>query len=421
MTWRTAVSDLPARAAPRPHGEPAARLAVLRDFPEEGWPSMDLFAEMLLAEARSRPAGDVRVESYCPPFRRRFSRLPWPGLRRTAFNADRLLNRLWDYPRRLHRLAAGFDLFHVCDHSYAQLVHALPAGRVGVYCHDLDTFRCLLEPAREPRPCWFRAAARHVLRGLQKAALVFYSTGCVREAIERHGLIDPNHLVHAPPGVSPEFTTRPDGLDEAVPFPAPGGRPFLLHVGSCIPRKRIDVLLSVFGRVRERFRNLVLVQIGGQWTGTQQEQIARLGVGGTVVQARGLSRQNLAALYRAAAVVVQPSEAEGFGLPLAEAFACGAAVVASDLPVLREVGGPATVYCPAADVEGWAEAVSKLIARPESAPPRAARLARGRRYSWPAQRRRHPRRVPAAPIGRRPRRASVARRMKIQANSVSVS
>ena len=192
----------------------------------------------------------MRVEVLCPPFRKRFSRIPWLGRRRAAFNADRLLNRLWDYPRRLRNRAAEFDLFHVCDHSYAQLVHALPAERTGVYCHDLDAFRCLLEPARERRPRWFCAAARHVLRGLQKAALVFYSTGWVRERIDAHGLIDPGRLVHAPPGVSPEFTACPEELDQAAPFPAPEGRPFLLHVGSCIPRKRIDVLLSVFARMR---------------------------------------------------------------------------------------------------------------------------------------------------------------------------
>ena len=149
----------PTLALPHPRGRVRApiRLAVLRDYPEEGWPSMDLFAEMLVAEARRRPEGSVWTESYVPPFRRRFSCIPWLGRRRAAFNADRLLNRLWDYPSRLGNRAAEFDLFHVCDHSYAQLVHALPAGRTGVYCHDLDAFRCLLGPDSEQRPRWFRA------------------------------------------------------------------------------------------------------------------------------------------------------------------------------------------------------------------------------------------------------------------------
>jgi glycosyltransferase involved in cell wall biosynthesis len=347
---------------------------------------MDLAAEMLLREAQAACAGRVRAVRVCPPFRRRFGRLPWLGRRAAAFNADRLLNRTWDYPRYLRRRVAEFDLFHVCDHSYAQLVHALPAERTGVHCHDLDAFRCLIEPRRDLRPRWFRAVARRILRGLQKAAVVFCTTETIRDQIAAHGLFDPARLVHAPNGVAPEFTADPVGAggEALADLPIPAGRPFLLHVGSCIPRKRIDVLLEVFARVSGRRPDLALVQVGGSWTAPQQRQVARLGVGSAVVQVRGLSRGRLAALYRAAAVVLQPSEAEGFGLPVVEALACGAAVVASDLPVLREVGGSAADYCPVADVAAWAEAVDRLLAEPDSAPPRAARLAQARRYSWTA-------------------------------------
>jgi len=40
-----------------------------------------------------------------------------------------------------------FDLFHLVDHSYSQLIHDLPPGKAVITCHDLDTFRCVLEPA----------------------------------------------------------------------------------------------------------------------------------------------------------------------------------------------------------------------------------------------------------------------------------
>ncbi len=90
---------------------------------------------------------------------------------------DRLINRQWDYPRFAKReLSKKYDAFHVVDHSYASIVHKLPSNRTGVYCHDLDAFRCLLEAERERRPFWFRAMSRRILNGMQKAALVFHNS-----------------------------------------------------------------------------------------------------------------------------------------------------------------------------------------------------------------------------------------------------
>jgi glycosyltransferase involved in cell wall biosynthesis len=142
------------------------------------------------------------------------------------------------------------------------------------------------------------------------------------------------------------------------------------------------VLLDVVAAVRAHHPELHLVQIGGEWTDEQRRQIERLGIEGAVTQLRGLTRETLASLYRLASVVLQPSEAEGFGLPVVEALACGAEVVASDIPVLREVGGPAVVYCPVADVGQWAETVDQLLREPGSAPSHGVRLTQSGKYSW---------------------------------------
>jgi glycosyltransferase involved in cell wall biosynthesis len=347
---------------------------------------MDLCAEMLLDHLGAASDDRIQPERICPPFRRRFTRLPIFGRRRTAFNADRLLNRHFDYPAYLSRRLrnAGFDAFHVVDHSYAQLVHALPADRTGVYLHDLDAFRSLLEPDREPRPRWFRLMMRRVLTGLQKASVVFYSTEAVRAQVERHGLLDPARLVHAPYGVCEEFTAEEPGPPPKLAAGIADG-PFLLHVGSCNPRKRIDVLLDSFAAARARRPELRLVKVGGEWSDDHRARIERLGVSPALQHLQGIDRLTLAALYRRAALVLQPSEAEGFGIPVAEALACGAPVLASDLPVLREVGGDAAVYCPVGDVPAWTDAITRLLENPAIAPPRPERLARAARFSWAAQ------------------------------------
>ncbi len=299
------------------------RLALLRDYPEENWPSMDLCAEMLERDLRRDHAGHLTFVDLRPRFRSRLQRLPWLGRRHAAFNADRLLNRFWDFPRHLRRLAGQADCFHVVDHSYSQLIHVLPPNRAGVYCHDLDTFRCLLDPAQERRPYWFRAMVRRTLAGLRKAAVVFHSTQVVRREIEQRQLVDPARLVHAPYGYSEEYNPDPAPcpIAEAL-WQRLGGRPYLLHVGSCIPRKRIDVLLKTFARLRQRLPGLQLVKVGGDWSAEQQALVEQHGIGPDLVHLTGLERTTLAALYCRASLVLMPSAAEGFGLPVLEALAC---------------------------------------------------------------------------------------------------
>ena len=304
MTWRPGLGDPPAPAAPCKSADgdgEAARPALGRPMrlpggklAEHGPAGGDV-----AGGTGTHHADRVRAEPVARRSGSRFGRLPWLGRGRAAFNADRLLNRLWHYPRWLRGRTADFDLFHVCDHSYAQLVHVLPTGRTGVFCHDLDAFRCLLEPAREPRPFWFRAVARTILRGLQQAAVVFHSTLDVRERILRHGLIDPGRLVHAPYGISPEFTPCRSEVDEKAPFPTPTGRPFLLHVGSCIPRKRIDVLLDVFASVRRQFPGLRSCSDRRSMDGVPRGTTRRWESPRRSIQSAGLSRDDLAALYRA--------------------------------------------------------------------------------------------------------------------------
>lgn len=359
------------------------RLAVIPDFPEEGWPSMDLVAEMLLKHLAHSPL--VQPTRLCAPYR---CRLSWLGAR--GRNFDRLLNRMWHYPRWLHRHRDRFDLFHLCDHSYAQIVHELPADRTGVFCHDLDTFRCLLEPHKDPRPKWFRAMARRILTGLQKARIVFYLTEGVRRQIEQFSLLDPARLVRAPVAPAEEFTPNPTDADQWR-IDTLGHHPYILHVGSCIPRKRIDVLLAAFAKAN--IKDLRLIQVGGEWTpdfppltpspGAPGEGRGEgLPLSARILQLRNLTRPQIAQIYRGASLVLQPSEAEGFGLPVIEALACGAPVLASDIPVLREVGGEAALYCPVGNIDQWAAALRSILEGSLQPPPLQSRLAQAARFSW---------------------------------------
>ena len=220
----------------------------------------------------------------------------------------------------------------------------LPRSRTGVFCHDLDAIEAALPGDSTPVASWRWALARLQLGGLRRAAVVFHSTQGVRGRILDHDLVQGDRLVEAPYGVSDDFWAP-----STVPLPPGVTPPYILQVGGNFPRKRLDVLFRVFAEVQRKLPNLQLVQQGATLDLPQQKLIRGLGIEHSLVQPTQLSRAQLAALYARAELVLIPSDREGFGLPLLEALAAGACVVASDIPTLREVGGSAVTYCPVAD------------------------------------------------------------------------
>lgn len=352
---------------------------------------MNLVAEMLLENLRTDYASVIDATRLCPRMMPRFTRLSWFGENHTARNADRLLNRFWDYPRFVRKRKRSFDLFHVVDHSYGQLVHQLPPHRTVVTCHDLDTFRCLLEPARDRRSRLFKAMGERILSGFRQAALVTCVSAATRDELLAHGLLPPERVVVVPNGVHPTCSPQPDPSADAEAAhllgPASADSIDVLHVGSTIPRKRVDLLLQIFAALRRELPQARLIRVGGAFTAAQMEIIKQLNLGESLVVLPFLERAVLAAVYRRAALVLQPSDNEGFGLPIIEAMACGSPVIASDLPVLREVGGGAATYCPVADVPAWSESVVELLHERREQPDRwsarrAAGIARAANFSW---------------------------------------
>jgi glycosyltransferase involved in cell wall biosynthesis len=97
------------------------------------------------------------------------------------------------------------------------------------------------------------------------------------------------------------------------------------------------------------------------FTNEQQRLVRQLGLTDSIYVFPHIDAAQLAALYRRARVLIQPSESEGFGLPVVEAMACGTPVIASDIPALREIGGSAAEYCAVGDLEAWTSQTMELL------------------------------------------------------------
>ncbi len=124
---------------------------------------------------------------------------------------------------------------------------------------------------------------------------------------------------------------------------------FILYVGDVNWNKNVPGLLEAFALIKStEFKDLGLVFVGKAFSETDvpevqhiNQKIRELHIGNSVVKLGFVPDNDLATIYSLAALYVQPSFAEGFGLPILEAMACGCPVVASDASSLSEISGPA--------------------------------------------------------------------------------
>jgi glycosyltransferase involved in cell wall biosynthesis len=160
-------------------------------------------------------------------------------------------------------------------------------------------------------------------------------------------------------------------------------RRYVLAVATREPRKNLTALLSAFERLARRVDDCELVLVGGQgWRSAELERTLSA-VGERVRVCGFVSEEELVSLYAGAACFAFPSLAEGFGLPVLEAMACGAPVVTSDRTSLPEVAGDAALLVDPEDAGALEDALARVLESPELAQ-RLSRmgLERSALFSW---------------------------------------
>lgn len=130
---------------------------------------------------------------------------------------------------------------------------------------------------------------------------------------------------------------------------------YLLRVGNFYPHKNVERLLLAFRDfIYESFENhtvkLVLVGKKDYFFKRIEREIEALNIGRNVVFFENAPDESLVSLYEKATATIVPSLMEGFSLTAIEAMSCGVPVIASDIPVHREICGSAAIYCDPMDV-----------------------------------------------------------------------
>jgi glycosyltransferase involved in cell wall biosynthesis len=276
----------------------------------------------------------------------------------------------WWHMRAARAAGRECDVFLSSNSYLTPLLMRRPAV---VIVYDLVAFEPAMRPNRRSTvierltlgPCIRRAAA--VIAISQATADALAARFPAAAALTTVALL----------GISPALEDQ--ATEEAVSKPG-----FVLAVGTLEPRKNLPRLVAAYGRLDMATQSrhaLVVVGALGWETGETVDALHSLGQ--RAILLGHVSDAALAELYRRCSVFCYPSLGEGFGLPVLEAMAAGAAVLTASNSSLPEIGGDAVVYADASDVASIAKELQGLL----DSPARRAELGamareRARKFSW---------------------------------------
>ena len=241
-------------------------------------------------------------------------------------------------------------------------------------------------------PEWYDAGPRwsntRALRYAAEHAVAIVTPSEAVAANVRDDLgVPADRVAVVPEGVDPSFAAGDPAAAERVCRAqglTPGG--YVVAVGEIGPRKNLSVLIEAVAAFPPAHRPvLALVGADGQDARAVHELPARLGVAEQVRFLGRLDDATLVAVLQCARALAHPALFEGFGLTPLEAMKAGTAVVASTAGAVPEVVGEAGILVDPRDVDGWADALRRVMADDEIvATLTAAGSDRADRFTWKA-------------------------------------
>lgn len=292
-------------------------------------------------------------------------------------------------PARLAWEQTGLPL--VAQQVQADVVHSphytlpLRVGRpVVVTVHDATFFT---DPDMHTgvKGTFFRSATRTAMR---RAARVIVPSKATRDELVRILEGDATKIDVAYHGVDQISFHEPDEASVRRIRSRLGlrGIDYVAFLGNLEPRKNVPNLVRAWVKAVQGKENPpALVLAGGAgWDDHVDNAVREVPPELRVLRPGYLPFADLPAYLGGAAVVAYPSHGEGFGLPVLEAMACGAAVLTTPRLSLPEVGGDAVAYTEP-DIDSIATALRSLLDdAPRRASLAAAGLARAREFTWEA-------------------------------------
>ncbi|MBN1354844.1 glycosyltransferase family 4 protein [bacterium] len=279
----------------------------------------------------------------------------------------------------------SYDLFHSPNFIYQ------PSGieRIVATVHDLAFIKRTDYGSR-----YSGRYHRDTLRqNLARANRIVAVSDTVKSDIQQLFSIDPDRIRVIHHGLHRRFMPA-DDIPAVKQRLQKQGYPasYILSVGTIEARKNYPVLIEAFSRFSRLHPHIPLI-IAGQFAGSLKDverRIRQLKLENKVILPGYVAFETLTDLYNGADLAVFPSWEEGFGFPPLEAAACGAPVLASDIPAHREMLGDSIVYFHPEDRDGLSHQLVRMIEdETMTADIRRTALEKARSYTWDAAAKRH--------------------------------
>ena len=249
--------------------------------------------------------------------------------------------------------------------------------------HDL-TYLYFPEVVEEKNLAHLR---RVVPRSIKKADFIITVSESVKAELVKEFNLNPDDCVVTPiPPDAPFFITHSKTEIDTVKkkYNLDPVKKYIYFIGNLEPRKNLKTLVEAYRLLPKEIKNeysLVLAGGTGWKTETTQASIdAAIQAGEDIKHLGFVDQSDSPALFQGAALFVMPSLYEGFGMPILEAMASGTPVVASDIPVLKEVGAEYAQYANPHDAQSFADAITHTLTTQR--PDRKKLQENVRRYSW---------------------------------------
>ena len=273
-------------------------------------------------------------------------------------------------------LRADLSLVHFPHYN----LPLITPGHFVVTVHDLFPFQF---PEIHSGPLPRRVNQMLMRNAVRRAGRIITPSKATALAVTQSFPHSADRVVSIPEAADDRFTSPRNPEAEAAWQMRLGIRPpYVFYLGQWKAYKNLPLLLEAFGRVQRTHPSSQLVIAGDDPRHPEVRQLAAELPEGSVVLPGRLPESAVPDLYRGAAMVVLPSRAEGFGLPVIEAMACGVPVICSDLPVLREIADGVAIFCDPNDPAAFAAAMASMLDAPSNGSRRQLGVERARTFTW---------------------------------------